>query len=48
MRGSALIVAINQDRSAPIFDIAHYGLVGDLYEVLPRLAQHIREENANG
>jgi electron transfer flavoprotein alpha subunit len=48
MRGSALIVAINRDRSAPIFDIAHYGLVGDLYEVLPRLAKHIREENANG
>ena len=37
MRGSACIVAVNSDKSAPIFDIAHYGLVGDLYAVAPAL-----------
>jgi len=37
MRSSACIVAINSDPTAAIFDIAHYGFAGDLYEVLPRL-----------
>lgn len=47
MRGSSRIIAINRDRGAPIFNIAHYGLVGDLYEVLPLLALRIREEKDN-
>ena len=42
MRGADVIVAINTDPSAPIFRIAHYGIVGDLYEVVPRLTGEIR------
>ena len=42
MRGADVIVAINTDPSAPIFRIADYGIVGDLYEVVPRLISEIR------
>ena len=37
MAESRRIIAINQDPSAPIFDIAHYGIVGDVREVIPRM-----------
>ena len=37
MKGSARIIAVNSDKNAPIFDIAHDGIVGDLYEIVPRL-----------
>ncbi|MBR5738402.1 MAG: FAD-binding protein [Lachnospiraceae bacterium] len=42
MRNSDLIIAVNQDPNASIFDIAHYGFVGDLYEILPKLAEKLR------
>ena len=40
--GSKIIVAINKDKSAPIFKLADYGIVGDLYQVLPKLTEKIR------
>jgi len=49
MKGAGTTVAINKDGGAPIFSVADYGIVGDLHEVLPVLAQAIREakEDAN-
>jgi electron transfer flavoprotein alpha subunit len=47
MQGSGTIVAVNKDKHAPIFELADLGVVGDVNEVLPRLAE-LLEARRNG
>lgn len=48
MSSAENIFAINTDEDAPIFDVAHYGIVGDLYEIIPILIKNIKERNKEG
>ncbi len=43
MRTADTIVAVNKDENAPIFNVAHYGIVGDLFEIAPALTAKFRE-----
>ncbi len=47
MQDSELIIAVNKDETAPIFDCADYGITGDLFKVVPMMIEAIKAENAN-
>jgi electron transfer flavoprotein alpha subunit len=47
MNGSDCIISINKDEKAPIFDTAHYAIVGDVYDIIPKLIKDIELEDSN-
>jgi electron transfer flavoprotein alpha subunit len=46
MQGSEIVVAVNKDPSAPIFDVVNYGVVADLFDFLPALVKKIKEQRS--
>jgi electron transfer flavoprotein alpha subunit len=48
MQDSDMVIAINRDKSAPIFEVATYGIVGDLFQIIPAITRQIREIKKQG
>ncbi|MCK4260612.1 MAG: electron transfer flavoprotein subunit alpha/FixB family protein [Halanaerobiales bacterium] len=46
MNNSDCIIAINKDEKASIFDVAHYGLIGDIYDIIPKLIEKIKDNGS--
>ena len=47
MEESDIIIAINKDETAPIFEVADFGIVGDLNKIVPALTERLKVEMAN-
>jgi len=43
MQDSDYIIAINKDKTAPIFEVAHLGIVGDIFEIIPDIIEKLRQ-----
>jgi electron transfer flavoprotein alpha subunit len=46
MQDSDVIIAINSDKQAPIFEVATYGIVGDVFQIVPAITKRIRDLRA--